>query len=145
MGHFALDTSLGFLLSRTNASVRAALNRAIRENGIDATAEQWGILNVIEAAPGITQSGIAERTLKDKTNITRMLDALEKNRCIQRTSDETDRRLYRIFITRKGESLLKSLVPLAEGVNARAARGLSASELRDCAALLDRIYRNTRG
>jgi len=145
MDRFDLDTSLGFLLSRTNASMRAALNRAIRETGIDASAEQWGVLNIVAASPGITQSGIAERSLKDKTNITRMLDALEKAGYVERTSDNTDRRLYRIFITRKGESLLKGLIPLAQAVNDKAARGVPARELRAFTAVLERIYRNTRG
>jgi MarR family transcriptional regulator, organic hydroperoxide resistance regulator len=142
---FKLNKSLGFLLSKTNASMRIYFNKAIKENGLDATAEQWGLLNIIHEFPGIIQSNIAEKSMKDRTNITRMLDVLEKNRFIERKSDKDDRRLYRIYITDKGESLLKSLIPVAMSVNEKASYGLNKNELKIFIEILYKIYKNTRG
>lgn len=77
--NFNINESLGFLISITNASIRTFFNRAIKKNGIEATAEQWGILNIVKESPGIIQNDIAGKSMKDKTNVTRILDLLEKN------------------------------------------------------------------
>ncbi|TAL31527.1 MAG: MarR family transcriptional regulator [Spirochaetes bacterium] len=144
-GEFNLETSLGYLLGRTQASMKMSFNRAIKEAGIDATAEQWGLLNIIKAAPGIIQSDLAERSIKDKTNVTRMLDVLEKNGCIERARDTRDRRAYRVFITGKGTALLRRLVPLAVRTNEEAARGLGAKEIKALTDILAILYHNTKG
>jgi MarR family transcriptional regulator, organic hydroperoxide resistance regulator len=143
-GNFELNRSLGFLLSKSNASVKNCFNRAIKGSGMDATAEQWGILNIINASPGITQSELAEQSLKDKTNITRMLDVLGKNGYIERKSDDKDRRLFRIFITGKGKLLLKKLAPSALRTNEKASHGISKKELTVFFETLNKIYLNTK-
>ncbi|MDD5363485.1 MAG: MarR family transcriptional regulator [Ignavibacteria bacterium] len=142
--NFELNNSLGFLLSKSNSSVKNCFNRAIKECAVDATAEQWGIMNIINSYPGITQSGLAERSLKDKTNITRMLDVLGKNGYIQRKSDDNDRRLFRIFITAKGKLLLKKIVPAAIHTNEKASYGISKKELTVFFETLNKIYLNTK-
>ena len=144
-GAFNLAESLGFLVSGANASMRAGFNRAIGEAGIAATAEQWGVLNIVRASPGIIQSEIAERSMKDRTNVTRMLDLLEKNGHIERRADADDRRSYRIYITSSGEALLERLAPIADAVNMKAAKGLTAGERRLLGELLEKIHRNMGG
>lgn len=141
-GAFDLTESLGFLVSRANASMRAGFNRAIGEAGIAATSEQWGILNIVRSSPGIIQSEIAERSIKDRTNVTRMLDLLERNGHIERRSDANDRRSYRIYITAAGVSLLDRLLPLAAAVNQKATRGFTGEDLRLLTGLLKRIHAN---
>jgi MarR family transcriptional regulator, organic hydroperoxide resistance regulator len=142
---FNLETSLGYLMGRTHASMRMSFNRAIKEAGIEATAEQWGLLNIIKASPGIIQSELAERSIKDRTNVTRMLDVLETGGYIRRARDARDRRAYRISITEKGSALLLRLVPLAIRTNEEAARGLGAKEIQALTDMLDILYRNTKG
>ena len=141
-GAFNLAGSLGFLVGRANAAMRAGFNRAIAGAGIAATAEQWGVLNIVRASPGIIQSEIAERSMKDRTNVTRMLDLLEKNGHIERRSDADDRRSYRIYITAAGVSLLDRLRPLAVAVNKKATRGFTGEERRLLTGLLKKIHAN---
>jgi DNA-binding MarR family transcriptional regulator len=144
-GAFNLAESLGFLVSGANASMRAGFNRAIGEAGIAATAEQWGVLNIVRSSPGIIQSVLAERSMKDRTNVTRMLDLLEKNGHIERRSDADDRRSYRIYITAAGEELLERLAPIADAVNMKAAKGLTAGERRLLGEFLEKIHHNMSG
>lgn len=144
-GAFDLTGSLGFLVGRANAAMRAGFNRAIAGAGIAATTEQWGVLNIVRASPGIIQSEIAERSMKDRTNVTRMLDLLEKNGHIERRADADDRRSYRIYITSSGEALLERLAPIADAVNMKAAKGLTAGERRLLGELLEKIHRNMIG
>ena len=144
-GAFNLAGSLGFLVGRANAAMRAGFNRAIAGAGIAATTEQWGVLNIVRASPGIIQSVLAERSMKDRTNVTRMLDLLEKNGHIERRADADDRRSYRIYITSSGEALLERLAPIADAVNMKAAKGLTAGERRLLGELLEKIHRNMSG
>ncbi len=142
---FDLNASTGFLLSRANSSLRAHFNKLIRESGIDATAEQWGLLNIIRSSPGIIQSELAERSMKDRTNVTRMLDLMAKRGLVERKDDPNDRRTFRLFITKNGESLLGQIAPLAARANKTAVRGLSRTDAKALAKLLTAIYHNTRG
>lgn len=129
MDDFNIKDSLGYLISKANGLMRINFTRRLNEEGLNATAEQWGILNIINAFPGLTQSEIAEKSLKDKTNVTRMLDVLEKNGNIERQADKKDRRAYRIFITSKGDELLQKMIPLAIESNEMAATGIEKEQL----------------
>ncbi len=140
MNEFDFEKSLGYLLSKTNAIMRLSFNKAINQNGLDASAEQWGILNIVKTFPGLTQSEIALRSLKDKTNVTRMLDVLEKKGCIERRSDKTDRRIYNIYITNAGKKLIEKIEPIANNVNQQAVKNLTPKETEQLRKLLNKLF-----
>jgi MarR family transcriptional regulator, organic hydroperoxide resistance regulator len=123
-----LNDSLGSLISKANWHMRANLNLTIKENALKVTSEQWVLLNIINNHPGIAQTEIARTSLKDKTNVTRMLDILQKNGYISRNDDQTDRRMYRIYLTIKGKKILTQILPLAQGVNRECIKNLGKSE-----------------
>jgi len=142
MEGFKIHESLGYLTSKNNGLMRNCFNKMIKEKGFNATVEQWGILHIIDAFPGATQSDIAKKGLKDKTNITRMLDVLEKNKNIERKPAINDRRVYNIFITKSGKKLLNDLIPIAIEINKQSVIGLSEKELADLISLLKKVYNN---
>jgi DNA-binding MarR family transcriptional regulator len=141
--NFRIDRSPGFLLSRANASMRSSFNSALNEKGIDATAEQYGLLSIINENPGTTQSDIGLKSGKDKTNVARMLKLLETRGSIKREKDPEDSRVFRIFITDSGRNLLKKMTPLAMDVNREALAGIDSGEITLFLAILDRIHSNT--
>jgi MarR family transcriptional regulator, organic hydroperoxide resistance regulator len=143
--YFDINKSIGFMLSKASSSMRMSFNKRIKENGIDATAEQWGLLNIIYVFPGITQIEIAQKSLKDKTNVTRMLDLLEKKECIERRRDKVDRRVFKIFLTNKGRLLLNSMVPVAVKTNQNATKEFTKKEINTLVVLLNKLYTNTKG
>lgn len=137
-----LLNSFGYLVSKTNGLMRNQFNKTIKEKGFNTTAEQWGILHIINDFPGISQSDIAEKGLKDKTNITRMLDVLEKNKNIERKPVLNDRRIYSIYITKKGKKLLNDLIPIAKEMNKKSLIVLNEEEKNTLISLLRKIYEN---
>ena len=142
MAKFNINSSLGFRVSTTKSLMQNCFNSELRRNNIGATAEQWGLLNTIMANPGLTQSAIAELSLKDKTNITRMLDVLERNGFIERKNDDTDRRTYRIYITPAGEALIKKIVPVAQKVNRISSAGITEKEMEVFFNVISKINNN---
>src|SRR4030042_1428898 len=79
--------SLGFIIYRTALALKSALQRFFKENGFEITVEQWAIIRHLWDEDGLSQREIAEKTAKDKPNITRMVDALERKRLVFRQPD----------------------------------------------------------
>ncbi len=129
MSNFNINDSLGYLIGQTNSLMRYQFNKMIKEKGFNTSVEQWGILNIVNAFPGITQSEIALKGRKDKTNITRMLDLLEKNGNIERKQTKKDRRQYNIYITDNGIKLLNDIIPISNEVNQQGSKGINKEEL----------------
>ena len=140
MDEFDIRKSLGYKVSHLNALLRNGFNKIAREQGFNVSVEQWGVLHLINNHPGMTQSEIASNALKDKTNVTRMLDTLQKNGYIVRKSVIGDRRSYHIWITEKGKQTIHLLNPIAEKLNHVSISGLSKKENIQLHNYIDILY-----
>ncbi len=139
---YAIQDSLGFLIYRTALALKAALQRCFKENGYEITAEQWAIIRHLGEEDGLSQREIGEKASKDKPNITRMLDALEKKHLIFRQPDPRDRRKYCIYLTKEGKQLQERLLPLTRDLRERATQNLPQQELELLKLTLNKIYQN---
>ncbi|GAA2383765.1 MarR family winged helix-turn-helix transcriptional regulator [Nonomuraea africana] len=139
---FALDDSVGFLINRTAVHLKRALTREFRANGQTVTAEQWALLNRVWEQEGLSQVRLAELTFKDKPNVTRMVEVLERDGLIERRQDEGDRRTYRIHATEEGLRLRDELVPLAMAVLDRALAGVAEDDIERLKRVLEQMDRN---
>ncbi|MCK9375947.1 MAG: MarR family transcriptional regulator [Syntrophobacterales bacterium] len=134
--------SLGFIIYRTALALKGALQRCFKEHGYEITAEQWAILRHLWEEDGLSQREIAEKAAKDKPNITRMLDALEKKHLIFRQPDPQDRRKYCIYLTKDGRQLYERLSPLAQSLRQKVTANLTGPEIDSLKATLHKIYQN---
>ena len=130
------EYSLGYAIGKTNWYVKTLLNKLLKAEGCGITNEQWIVLKVIDANPGLTQTEIAQNSQKDKTNITRIIDLLERSGHVERRRDENDRRMYRIYRTEQGGKVLEAVNPITEKTEEICTRSLSAKEVR---ALIDSL------
>ena len=137
-----IQDSPGFIIYRTALALKSALQRFFKENGYEITAEQWGIIRHLWEEEGLSQREIGEKASKDKPNITRMHDALEKKRFIFRQPDPRDRRKYCIYLTKEGRQLHERLFPLAQHLREKAIQNLAQQEINLLKATLNKIYRN---
>ena len=80
------------------------------QSDLDVTPEQWVVLFRLYEREGLTQSELGDRTVKDKTTVTRILDRLEKKGLLYRRRDTRDRRSQRIYLTESGTSVLGALM-----------------------------------
>jgi DNA-binding MarR family transcriptional regulator len=142
MAHFTLDGSLGFLINRTAVRLKRELHYAFKAHGYTVTPEQWAVLNRLWEQEGLSQVELAEMTFKDKPNVTRMLEVLEKENLVFRQPDENDRRAYKVFLTDAGKQLKEKLIPLAVEVLERGLRNLTAEEIEHLRKALNIIYSN---
>lgn len=141
--HYSTQDSLGFIIYRTALALKSALQRCFKENGYEITGEQWAIIRHLWEEEALSQREIAEKTSKDKPNITRLLDALEKKRLIFRQSDPRDRRKYCIYLTKEGKQLYERLLPLAQNLRQRVTQDLTPAEIDLAKEILNKVYHNT--
>ena len=133
------ELSLGYAIGKTNWYLKTLINKLLREEDCGITNEQWLVLKVIDANPGMSQTEVAEKSQKEKTNITRILDLLEKSGCIERRKDERDRRYYRIHATDEGKNVLKTVNPVTEKTEEICTQSLSRKQIKEMIALLERV------
>ena len=133
------ENSLGYAIGRTNWYLKTLLNKFLKEERLNITNEQWIVLKVISANPAVSQTEIAEKSLKDKTNITRMLDLLEKSGYIERRKDDRDRRMNRIHITKQGDKILKAVNPVTQKTDEICTHSLNKKQVKELIQSLDAI------
>lgn len=122
-----------------------ALRRIFLNAGFDITPEQWSVLNRLVEKDGINQNRIAERTVKDRHNINRILNLLEKKGYVERCPDDSDKRVHRIFLTEFGRQAYKELLPqFLTHLNQRF-KGVSSKDLELLRKTLQKIYGNIEG
>ncbi len=139
---FPLENSLGFIMYRTALQMKAALQRRFKQEGYDITTEQWSILLSLWERDGRTQQEIADKTAKNKANITRFVDDLERSGYLTRTPDPRDRRKYTVYLTERGRDLRTRLMPIVLDVWKSFSNGISAEDLATTKSTLNRIFEN---
>lgn len=133
---------IGYMIIKGEVCIKRKILNEFLEKGYDITFEQWTVLNVLYAEPGLIQSEIALRTYKDKTNVTRILDVLCKNGYVVREQHESDRRSLCIYLTDKGMKMFDDLIPCIIQINDQFKKGISEEELRTFENVLEKIYKN---
>ncbi len=142
---FPLENFLAFRVYRMQTQSITVLRRAFEAAGCGLTPEQWGVLARLYEQEGLNQSQLGEKMLKDRHNVTRLLNVLEKRGCIERRADGADRRAYRIFLTARGRTVRQKLVPIIERHFEQMYAGLSSKDLAAVRRAVERIIRNLDG
>jgi DNA-binding MarR family transcriptional regulator len=105
----------------------------------DCTLPRFDLLANLERQDGQTLAALSRRMLVTAGNLTGLVDRAERDRVVERRADPRDRRLSRVYLTRKGRTLISHLLPRhAEHVGALLA-GLDASERRELRRLLGKL------
>lgn len=135
-----LDESLGFLINHAGRRISQLLTHHYQS--FDITTEQWVVLNRLAEQDGISQKELSLRAEKDQTNVTRILDHLQRKGFIERRSNPLDRRSFLAFITDKGRELNQQLIPIEEQVIQSILRGVTEEELNGFTKVLVHITNN---
>ncbi len=141
----SMDESLGFSVYRIHTQGSNALRRAFQAAGYDVTPEQWAVLARLEEEEGMNQTRLGEKMLKDRHNITRILNLLERRGYVERRPDEADKRVYRVYMTAAGRATRKELAPIVLAHRRSAFKGLTREDFRTMRRLLERILKNLEG
>ena len=132
----AYDLTLA-VLATADALLRES-QRLFRPYGL--TAAQYNVLNVLAARrEGISQRELSDVLVVDRSNVTGLLDRMEKTGWVRRADDPADRRVYRVTLTPAGRRLWAKVTPRYLEVVAQVTQGMSAKEMAASTALLGKM------
>jgi DNA-binding MarR family transcriptional regulator len=97
-----------------------------------------GMLLLIDANPGVTQSRLAQAVSLERSTMVGVVDALEGRGLVERRRGE-DRRTNGLWLTRAGRTLVARLKRRIEVHERRVAARLSAGERAQLLALLEKL------
>ena len=137
-----VDTNFLFALGEVQRLVRAYADRQAARYGI--TRAQWAVLAKVERFEGLKQSELADQLEMQPITLTRLIDRLCDNGWIERRSDDSDRRVNRLYLRKAARPLLGKLAGLKSELTATALEGISASDANRLLAQLETIKENVR-
>jgi len=99
-----------------------------------------GILLLVEANPGVTQSRLAHAVGLDRSTLVGVLHALQGRELLERRRGQ-DRRTNGLWLTRGGRSLVAGLKRRIRSHERRVAAALTGEERAQLLALLEKLAR----
>src|SRR5260221_6596386 len=104
---------------------------------------QFNVLNLLHAQPdGCTQIELSRQLIMHRSNVTGLVDRLEKRGLLQRKDVHSDRRAYRVVLTAAGDALLKDILPRYYEEADHAWDGVSQQRIAALLGSLDHAARN---
>ena len=128
---------LGYHLRR--AQVAAFQSFAETVNEPDITPGRLGVLAIVAANPGLSQTELANALGIDRSTMVAVIDRLENRGLVVRRPAPADRRSYALHLTPVGTSFLAEIHARAMRHERDIARRLSPEERAQLIALLRRI------
>jgi DNA-binding MarR family transcriptional regulator len=114
-----------FLIHDVSRLRRTAFDQRMKPLGI--TRSQWWVLTGVSlhGDAGITQTELAAVLDLGKVALGRLIDHLEHRKYVERRSDPSDRRVNRIHMTSRGNSILEKMVKIGVDMDAKIMTGIS--------------------
>jgi MarR family 2-MHQ and catechol resistance regulon transcriptional repressor len=78
----------------------------------DLSPSQFNVLNLLDGSPeGLSQTELGRELLTHRSNITGLVDRLEKRGLVRRKEVPGDRRAYRVILAPAGAGLVQEILP----------------------------------
>jgi DNA-binding MarR family transcriptional regulator len=127
--------SVSFLIARIGFESGRRLKERLEPFGIEP--RQFALLNQVELREGMSQQAIADSIGIPKSRMVAIVDALEKRDLVERRRG--DRRTHAIYLTDRGNELLRQTRRAAMEHDADLTGGLSTKEREQLVTLLRKL------
>ena len=131
-----------FALFEVQRMLRLYADKQARRYGL--TRAQWAVLARVERTEGLKQTEIADTMEMQPITLTRLIDKLCEAGLIERRSDDTDRRVNRLYLTEASRPLMAKLAVLRGEITQTALAGLSVADTHRLVDELETIKDNVR-
>ena len=142
-GEFRLQEFWPYALNQAAEATSLGFQSVYRKKyGISRT--EWRVLAHLGEFGQMTAKNICERASLHKTKVSRAVVALEEKRWLTRSTDQQDRRVEHLILSKAGEQAYHDLTKEADKLNAELVAGLSAEELATFRKIMDSLSRNAK-
>ena len=137
-----LKSRIGMKLVRIGKMTRAIAVQRFSAKNFEITPEQLMVLSALIDHDGLYQRQIGMITLKDRPNITRIINILEKMNFVTRKPDVNKRKIYKIFVTDEGKDVVKKVMPTALELWENIVDGVDEDELEITLKVMNKFKEN---
>jgi MarR family transcriptional regulator for hemolysin len=140
---YDFDRSIGYLVCSTAHAMETALNDELQQQGI--TFRQWQVLACLALMGESSQTDIALLLGIEKATLGGVLERMERDGWIRRSSCSGDRRKRLVQATERVKPVWEKMAHCARRVRRRAVAGIRPADLNIAWNVLERIRENLRG
>lgn len=137
-----LSDSIGVLIALASKS-QERLAEVEMKRQLDLTPAQWKVILALNMTDGLTQKELAEKIYIDGSTLVPVIDKMEQNGLVERKVDSKDRRINRIFLTKKSESTIDSITLIVLQLRKIIYNGISENEINLVKNILKNIIKNS--
>ncbi len=141
MKKYDFEASVGFVVNNTAKAFQKTLDLELRKN-VGVTLGQWRVVASLVQQPGLTQKEIADKVGVEGATLVPIIDKMENEGLLKRKLDTKDRRVNRIYLTKKADSLWSSMTECAIYIRKVSTTDISKDELETTLETLHRISKN---
>ena len=141
MTKYDFENSIGFVVNNTAKSFQRSFDIELRRN-VGVTLSQWRVVGALVLQSGLTQKEIADKMGIEGATLVPVIDKMEKDGLLKRKPDSTDRRVNRIYLTSKADSLWESMTECALKIRKSSTKNISESDIQITLDTLRKISKN---
>lgn len=137
-----LSESVGTLIALA-AKSQERLAEIEMKKQLGLTPAQWKVILVLNMMDGLTQREIAEKINIDGSTLVPVIDKMEQSGLVERKADSKDRRNNRIFLTKKSESTVDSIIMIILQLRKIIYNGISEDQISSIKNVLKTLIKNS--
>lgn len=137
-----LSESVGTLIALAAKSQERLAEIEIKKQ-LGLTPAQWKVILVLNMVDGLTQREIAEKINIDGSTLVPVIDKMEQSGLVERKADSKDRRNNRIFLTKKSESTVDSIIMIILQLRKIIYSGISEDQISSIKNVLKTLIKNS--
>lgn len=129
--------SVGFLISQLGFLSSRGFMEALAPLGIGP--REFSLMRFVDASDGPSQQALAEQLAVPASRMVALVDNLEERGLVERRADRDDRRVRRLYLTRKGRGVLERASKIAIDYETRLCAGINRDEREQLIDLLQKL------
>ena len=138
---YDFENSMGFVVNTTAKAFQRSFDVELRKNA-GVSLSQWRVVGALVLQPGLTQKEIADKVGVEGATLVPIIDKMEKEGLLKRKLDSSDRRINRIYLTTKADSLWESMIECALRIRKSSTKNISESDIQITLETLRKISKN---
>ena len=132
-----LPELIGYQLRLTQLAIFDAFGASVPDHGI--SPGRFGVLVLIGANPGLTQSRLAAATQLDRSTMVAVIDQLEERGLVERRATPKDRRSNALWLTEEGAKMLRAMKRRVKAHEQQIAAALGTDDALRLIEMLKRV------
>ena len=124
------ENSINQRMAVISTLAKRLIQRVIVSAGLTITPDQWSVLSYMWHKDGLSIGKIAEYSKKEFSNITRIVEKLERNGYVEKRRNEADSRSWQVYLLPKAYTIRDVVTSLQRQTMQQSLKGISEEHQR---------------